>query len=205
MIRFASNRRRKRKKEAEGARRIREEAEKEKEEAITPCNLHDILNGADSTQMETRTVDDDGEEQSPIKKQSGSSKSSTKSTRAPQVTPSEATATNQPARSSTKSTTFLDSFNYPFPCAVVELAIALKGEKPVDEFTQALMAFISNAQMVDSKFVINPLSPNSKEKNISSKGEISSRRMKLGTHIKISANGNIFNKKKVWGNQGNDH
>jgi hypothetical protein len=28
--------------------------------------------------------------------------------------------------------------------------------------------------------------------------------MKLGTHIKISGNGNVFNKKKVWGNQGND-
>jgi hypothetical protein len=84
------------------------------------------------------------------------------------------------------------------------LAIALKGEKPFDEFTQALMAFISNAQMVDPKFIINPLNSNSKEKNISSKGEISPNMTKLGIHIKISGNGNVFNKKKVWGYQGND-
>jgi hypothetical protein len=58
--------------------------------------------------------------------------------------------------------------------------------------------------MVDPKFVINPLNSNSKEKNISSKGETSPNMTKLGTHIKISGNGNTFNKKKVWGNHGND-
>jgi hypothetical protein len=66
------------------------------------------------------------------------------------------------------------------------------------------MAFITNMQMVGPKFLINPLNPNSKEKNISSKGEISPNMTKLGTHIKISGNGNTFNKKKVWINQGND-
>jgi hypothetical protein len=65
------------------------------------------------------------------------------------------------------------------------------------------MAFITNAQMVDSMFVINPLDPNSKEKNISSKGEISQSMTKLGIHVKISGNGNVFNRKKVWGNQAN--
>jgi hypothetical protein len=58
--------------------------------------------------------------------------------------------------------------------------------------------------MANPKFVIIPLNPNSKEKNISSKGEISPNMMKLGTHINISGNGNVFNKKKVWVNQGND-
>jgi hypothetical protein len=141
-------------------------------------------------------ADDDGEEHSPLKKHSGSSKSATKRTRALQVTPSKATATDQSAPSSTKITTILDSFNYLYPQMFIELTIALKGEKPFDEFTQALMAFISNPQMVDSKFVIKSLNPNSKEKNISSKGETSPNMTKLGTHIKISGNGNIFNKKR---------
>jgi hypothetical protein len=63
---------------------------------------------------------------------------------------------------------------------------------------QALMAFITNAQMVDPKFIINPINPTSKEKNISSKGEISPNMTKLGIHIKISGNGNVFNMKNIW-------
>jgi hypothetical protein len=66
------------------------------------------------------------------------------------------------------------------------------------------MAFITNAQMVDPKFVINPINPASKDKNISNKGEVSSNMTKLGTHVKISGNGNAFNKKKVWNNQSSD-
>jgi hypothetical protein len=64
------------------------------------------------------------------------------------------------------------------------------------------MACITNAQTVDPKFVINPLNPNSKEKYISSKGKISSNMTKLGIHIKISGNGNAFNKQKVWDKDG---
>jgi hypothetical protein len=62
------------------------------------------------------------------------------------------------------------------------------------------MDFISNAQLVDPKFAINPINPNSKEKNITSKGNISPNMTKLGTHIKISGNGNAFSKKN-WDNQ----
>ncbi len=65
------------------------------------------------------------------------------------------------------------------------------------------MAFIMNAQMVDPKFVINPVNLNSKEKNISLKGKISFNMTKLGIHIKISGNGNSFNKQKVWEMDGN--
>ncbi len=137
------------KKDKEGASSIQEEAEKEKEEAITPQNLHDVLNGVDSTQTETMAADNVGEERSSLKKHSGSSKSTTKRTHAPQVTPSKATTTNQSAPSSTKSIRFLDSFNYLYPCTVVKLTIAHKGEKPFHEFTQALMASICNAQMVN--------------------------------------------------------
>jgi hypothetical protein len=90
---------------------------------------------------------------------------------------------------------------YPYSRVILELAIALKSENVFEEFTQALMAFITNALMVDPKFVINPISPTSKEKNISNKGEISSNMTKLGTHIKISGNGSAFNKKKIWNNQ----
>ncbi len=56
------------------AYRIQEEAEKQKDEAITPRNLHDVLNGANPTQTEMRAVNNNGEEWSPLKKCSGSSK-----------------------------------------------------------------------------------------------------------------------------------
>ncbi len=93
---------------------------------------------------------------------------------------------------------------YKHPRIILELAISLKSDKAFEEFTQALMAFITNAQMVDPKFVINPINPTSKEKNISNKGEVSSNMTKLGTHVKISGNGNVFNKKKVWNNHSSD-
>jgi hypothetical protein len=67
-----------------------------------------------------------------------------------------------------------------------------------------LMSFISNAQMVDPKFAINPINEHSKEKNITSKGEISSNMTKLGLHVKISSYGNVFTKKKIWTNQDNE-
>ena len=77
-----------------------------------------------------------------------------------------------------------------------------KSDKALDEFTQVLMAFITDAQIVDPKFVINPIHPTSKEKNITFKGEISSNMTKLGSHIKISGNSNAFNKQKVWDKDG---
>jgi hypothetical protein len=58
--------------------------------------------------------------------------------------------------------------------------------------------------MVDPKFVINPLNPSLKEKSIVSKAEVSHNMTKLGTHIKISGNGNTFRKKKIWSNRDND-
>jgi hypothetical protein len=72
------------------------------------------------------------------------------------------------------------------------------------------MAFIENAQMVDPKFAINTLNPKSKEKSIMAKGEISPNMTKLGIHVKISSNGNAFNKQKVWdkeeqGNKGRNN
>jgi hypothetical protein len=141
------------------------------------------------------------EERSPLKKRTGSSKASSRRSRSTNITPTGDTTTKKSALStSTKSASFLDTFVYPFSRTVIELAITLKSDKAFEEFTKALMDFISNAQLVDPKFVINPINPNLKNHNITAKGEISPNMTKLGTHIKISGNGNVFNKKKVWDN-----
>jgi hypothetical protein len=62
-----------------------------------------------------------------------------------------------------KSTSFLEDVVYKHSRIILELAIALKSDKAFEEFTQALMAFITNSQMVDPKFVINPINPASKD------------------------------------------
>jgi hypothetical protein len=80
----------------------------------------------------------------------------------------------------------------------LELAITLKSDKAFEEYTQAPMAFITNAQIVDPKFIINPLKPRSDTKPITMKGEISPNMTKLSTHIKISGRGGAFSKQKVW-------
>jgi hypothetical protein len=67
-----------------------------------------------------------------------------------------------------------------------------------------IIAFNSNAQMVDPKFMINPLNPSLKEKSIGSKSEVSPNMTKLEIHIKISGNGNAFSMKKIWSNRDND-
>ncbi len=143
------------------------------------------------------------EERSPLKKRSGSSKSATRrKPSCPQVTLPDPKITA--STTSANRTTFLDNFVYPYPCIILKLKITLKSDKAFEKFTQALMAFISNAQMFDPKFVINPLNTASKEKSTSSKAEVSPNMTKLGIHIKISGNDNAFSKKKIWSNQDND-
>ncbi len=83
----------------------------------------------------------------------------------------------------------------------MDLAITLKKEEAFQEFTTSLMDLVTNAQMVDPKFVINPLQEKSKEKNITSRGEISNNVTKLGSHVRISGSGNVFNCQKVWNNE----
>jgi hypothetical protein len=105
------------KKDNEEARRIQEEAEKEAEVPIS-YNIHGIMNGIDSTPTEAMEEDayNNKEECSPLKKRSGLSKSATRRTCKPQVTPPIAkTAAPAANISSTKSTEFLDTFAYPFP------------------------------------------------------------------------------------------
>ena len=148
---------------------------------------------------------DEGQETfglSPVKKRSKGKRSTSSR---PRSTSNNPTSTNSAVNNSTaKSATFLDEVIYPHARIIIELAIMLKSDKAFEEFTQALMAFVTNAQMVDPKFVINPIQKSSKEKNISSKADISPNMTKLGTHVKISGNGNAFNKKKVWNNSNND-
>jgi hypothetical protein len=189
--------------EEEVEKHMTEEEVSKEAEGLTPQVLLDIMNGEESTEMsvmQENNNEDEAEERSPLKKRSGSSKSTTR--RKPsrlQVTPPDPKITA--STTSANRTTFLDNFVYPYPCIIHELAITLKSNKAFEKFTQALMAFISNAQMFDPKFVINPLNTASKEKSTSSKAEVSPNMTKLGTHIKISGNGNAFNKKKVWDNQ----
>ncbi len=172
-----------------------------------PQNLHDILNGVDKAQLDDMVCSGKGdaesqeEERLPLKKRTGSSKSSSRRACLSRVSPSEDKSITKSASTSTRSTSFLDAFVYPYSRTVLELAITLRSDKAFEEFTKALMEFSSNAQLVDPKFAINPINPNYKEKNITSKGEISPNMTKLGTHIKISGNGNAFSKKKVWDNQ----
>ena len=217
----AINNKERRKKEEE-ERNKRAEAKKDNNEVsqavatITPKNLHNWMDGGleDSTARdrnsdteeeedisalmviegdEDKEREEDTSGMSPVKKRSKGKK---RTSSRPRVMPPDLNSSDN-----NKVTSFLDEMKYSYSRVILELAIALKSKSVFEEFTQALMAFITNAQMVDPKFVINPISPTSKEKNISNKGEISSNMTKLGTHIKISGNGSAFNKKKVWNNQ----
>ncbi len=92
----------------------------------------------------------------------------------------------------------MDTFIHQHLQIIQELAITLKQKEAYEEFTTTLMDLISNAQMVDPKFVINLLNPNSKEKNILLKGKISPIMTKLRFHNKILGKVNVFNKQWVW-------
>ncbi len=164
--------------------------------------VHSIMNGVQDMESDDAALEDKDDMHSPIKTHQGSSKTSSQwNATARQVSPTKSGTTVQ---SSTWSTSFLDTFVYPHSCIILELAVLLKSNKAFKEFTQALMAFLTNAQMVNPKFAINPLNPNLKEMNILSNCEISNNMTKLGSHIKISGNGNVFNKQMVWHKEGNE-
>jgi hypothetical protein len=52
---------------------------------------------------------------------------------------------------------------------------------------------------VDSKFVLNPINPTTKETDIAMKGDISTNMTKLGIHMKISGGGYTFVSLKLLG------
>ena len=163
--------------------------------------VHNIMNGVEA--MDTEISEEDAEECSPRKKWPGSSKVSSRqsSTTARRVSPLE--TKTAPVL---KPAICMPPFDHKYKRTIVELAILITSEKKFDEFAQALMAFLANAQMVDPKFVINPLNPKTKAKDIVLKGDISPNMMKLGEHIKISGNGpNVFNKRKKWDKEDGGH
>jgi hypothetical protein len=162
--------------------------------------VHNIMNGVqDMETRDTKKANDD-DLCSPPKK-CPTTKTALQRNPTRQVSPAEE---GQKVTATAKAATFLENFIYPHSRIILELVVVLKSNKAFEEFTQALMAFLSNAQLVEPKFAINPLRPNSKEKNITSKGEISTNMTKLGAHIKISGNGNVFNKQKVWNREEDD-
>ena len=131
------------------------------------CNITD---GIDEMESEEQNGGDD-DARSPLKKCTGSRKaSSCRSTSARQVSPNKSGSViiQQPT---SRTTSFLDTFDHKYKRTILEQAILLTSKKKFEEFTQALMAFLTNAQMVDPKCVINPLNPESKSKDIVSKGE----------------------------------
>jgi hypothetical protein len=149
------------------------------------------MNREVATAPEMNKADED--KQSPTKKRGGSSKTSTKKkTGARQVSPQEQAASKE------RVTTFIDESVYPHSRIILEMAITLKSDKAFDEFSQAIMDFIANVQIVDPKFIINPFNPLSDAKAIMMKGEISTNMTRLSTHIKISGKDNRFSKQKVW-------
>jgi hypothetical protein len=144
--------------------------------------------------------DDDKDGQSPLKKQSGSSKLSTRRTSSKLhkiVSPQDNQPQTETSQSILKTTKFIDTYIYPHERVVLELAINLIKEDTFDEFAKGLGSLLTNAQIVDPKFVINPIDPRSKEKNIAVKEDISTNMTKLGIHVQISGNGYTFLKKKV--------
>ena len=165
-------------------------------------DVRNIMDGLDGAEAGDDTGGDE-EARSPLKKRTGSSKASSRRT-VPirQISPNEAGPTTTAQKTAARATFFLDTHVHKHKRTILELAILLTSEKKFEEFTQALMALLSNAQMVDPKFVINPLSSDSQGKDITSKGEISPNMTKLGEHIRISGNGNVFNKRKVWSTAG---
>ena len=173
---------------------------KEDEDVLNfTADVHNIMNGLE--EMETKEHEEDDEDEcSPMKKRPGSSKASSQRRRSTvrQVSPPDSGAVPV-LKPALRTPSIVETVNHKYKRTIFELAILLTSESKFEEFTQALMAFLINAQMVDPKFVINPLNPKSVSKDIASKGDISPNMTKLGEHIKISANGpNVFNKRKVW-------
>jgi len=173
---------------------------KEDEDVLNfTADVHNIMNGLEEMETEEHEEDDE-DERSPMKKYPGSSKASSRQSRTTvrQVSPPDSGAAPV-LKPALRTLSIVETVNHKYKRMIFELAILLTSETKFEEFTQALMAFLTNAQMVDPKFVINPLNLKSVSKDIATKGDISPNRTKFGGHIKISGNGpNVFNKRKVW-------
>ncbi len=206
-----------RKKEEEELKRKKDEeealkkAEEEKAKAIDEDNvtkkLHSIMNGIDGDEniMEiSGNEDNNKDEQSPAKKQGGSSKTSTRrvSNKPHKVlSPQENQPQTEAAPSTLKTTKFINNYIHPHRKIVLELAITLTKEYTFDKFAKALASLLSNAQIVNPKFVLNPIKSYSKDKDITTNADISTNMTKLGIHVQISGNGYTFLKKQQIGDK----
>lgn len=162
------------------------------------ADVHNIMNGLDDLAAGNQE-DGDEDERSPMKKRPGSSKVPSRRNKpaARQVSPPDPTIPT--LKTALRLTPSTEPVDHEYKRTIFELAILLTSEKKFEEFTQALMAFLANAQIVDKQFVINPLNPKSTAKDITMKGDISPNMTKLGEHIKISGNGpTVFSKRKKW-------
>ncbi len=155
--------------EAEVAQRWQEDEKAAKlEKALPPVeepsianfskSMCDIMEGVHDTETEDQPKDEDDLECSPFKKHPGSSKTAYWR-RTGNCLVSPTTEQESIPQAATQMTSFLDTFIYPHPRVILELAVTLKSDKALKEFTQALMAFITNAQMVDSKISIGRNGP----------------------------------------------
>jgi hypothetical protein len=146
--------------------------------------------------------DDEEDEHSPVKKRGGSSKPSTRRTSSKLhkiVSPQDNQLQTKPSLLILKKTAkFIDTYTYPHERIVLELAINLTKEDTFNKFAKGLGALLTTTQIVDPKFLINPIDPQSKEKDIAVKGNISTNMTKLGIHVQVSGNGYTFLKQKVW-------
>ena len=147
------------------------------------AEVHNIMNGLEAMETEAQE-EDDKDEGSLRKKRPGSSKTSSQrsSTTARQVSPPDI-GTAPVLKPALCTPSPVEPVNHKNKRTIVELTILLRSEKKFEEFNQALMAFLTNAQMVDPKFVINPLNPKSVSKDVAAKGDISPNMTKLGEHI----------------------
>ncbi len=186
--------------EEEALKKAEEELAKTTEEDEVAKNLHKIMNGTDKDKDKMNVdVDEDKEDQSPVKKRGGSSKSTMKrATRKSHKASPQETHMQGEVAPSILNTTFNDTFIYLYKRIVIELAITLTKEDTFNKLAKALAALLSNAQIVDPNFGINPIDPTAKEKDIAMKGDISTNMTKLGIHVKISRNGHTFLKQKIW-------
>jgi hypothetical protein len=113
--------------------------------------------------------DDEEDEHSPVKKRGGSSKSSTRRTSSKShkiVSPQDNQPQTESSQSILKTAKFIDTYIYLHEKIVLELAINLTKEDIFHEFAKGLGALLTNAQIVDPKFVMNSIDPQSKEKDM---------------------------------------
>ena len=91
------------------------------------------------------------------------------------------------------------SHNYVHPRTIVDAALTLNKDDPIDSFANGLCTLMYNAKMVDEHFAIAPVKVGPNPKLWQSSGDIPNNMTAVGSHISISAN-NIrnFKKQRKW-------